>query len=493
MLFLDLDRFKIVNDSLGHLAGDALLVALSQRLASCLRTDDTVARLGGDEFAILLDDIEDEREASRVADRIQQELRNPFVLDGHEVFSTASIGIAFGGPTDRRPEELLRDADTAMYRAKALGRDRHEIFDEAMHARAVAALTLESDLRRGLERGELRLLYQPIVSLQSGRTVGFEALVRWQHPERGLLAAADFVPLAEETGLIVPVGHWVMEEACRAARACRDAGAAPLPISVNLCAREFTHGDLVARMRALLDRHGLGADCIRVEITESLIMEDPEAAIARCLVLREMGVGIEIDDFGTGYSSLSSLRRFPVDALKIDRSFVLGVHERPEDTEIVRAIVSLAAALRLGVVAEGVETAEQAAALRGLGCTLAQGHFFAVPLDRDEAFARVREQPARLNLKFVFTFTILSVHADAARRPGSRPRGHAPSHDALRVRRGLLPGDRPPDRGGGHPSRGGLPPHRLRPHLHRLRARPGARAGLAPTVTVPRTPPPERD
>jgi diguanylate cyclase (GGDEF)-like protein/PAS domain S-box-containing protein len=393
VLFLDLDRFKLVNDSLGHLAGDALLVALAQRLASCLRTDDTVARLGGDEFAILLDDIEDEREASRVVDRIQQELRNPFVLDGHEVFSTASIGITFGGPTDRRPEELLRDADTAMYRAKALGRDRHEIFDEAMHARAVAALTLETDLRRGLERGELRLLYQPIVSLESGRTVGLEALVRWQHPERGLLAAADFVPLAEETGLIVPVGHWVMEEACRAARACREAGAAPLPISVNLCAREFTQGDLAARMRALLDRHGLGADCLRVEITESLIMEDPEAAIARCVALREMGVGIEIDDFGTGYSSLSALRRFPVDALKIDRSFVLGVHERTEDTEIVRAIVSLAAALRLGVVAEGVETEEQAAALRALGCTLAQGYLFAPPLARDQAFARVRHRP----------------------------------------------------------------------------------------------------
>jgi diguanylate cyclase (GGDEF)-like protein/PAS domain S-box-containing protein len=389
VLFLDLDRFKIVNDSLGHLAGDALLVALAQRLASCLRTDDTVARLGGDEFAILLDDIEDEREASRVVDRIQLELRNPFVLDGHEVFSTASIGITFGGPTDRRPEELLRDADTAMYRAKALGRDRHEIFDEAMHARALAALTLESDLRRGLDRGELRLLYQPIVSLQSGRTVGFEALVRWQHPERGLLAAADFVPLAEETGLIVPIGHWVMEEACRAARAFREAR---LPISVNLCAREFTQADLPARMRGLLERDGLGPDCIRVEITESLIMEDPEAAIARCVTLREMGVGIEIDDFGTGYSSLSSLRRFPVDALKIDRSFVLGVHERSEDTEIVRAIVSLAAALHLGVVAEGVETAEQADALRALGCTRAQGHFFALPLGREEAFARERER-----------------------------------------------------------------------------------------------------
>jgi EAL domain-containing protein (putative c-di-GMP-specific phosphodiesterase class I) len=311
------------------------------------------------------------------------------VLDGHEVFSTASIGITFGGPTDRRPEELLRDADTAMYRAKALGRDRHEIFDEAMHARALAALTLESDLRRGLDRGELRLLYQPIVSLQSGRTVGFEALVRWQHPERGLLAAADFVPLAEETGLIVPIGHWVMEEACRAARAFREAR---LPISVNLCAREFTQADLPARMRGLLERDGLGPDCIRVEITESLIMEDPEAAIARCVTLREMGVGIEIDDFGTGYSSLSSLRRFPVDALKIDRSFVLGVHERSEDTEIVRAIVSLAAALHLGVVAEGVETAEQADALRALGCTRAQGHFFALPLGREEAFARERER-----------------------------------------------------------------------------------------------------
>jgi diguanylate cyclase (GGDEF)-like protein/PAS domain S-box-containing protein len=387
VLFLDLDRFKLVNDSLGHLAGDALLVGLARRLAACLRHQDTVARLGGDEFAILLDDIDDTREATRVVERIQEELRNPFVLDGHEVFSTASIGITFGGPEERTPDELLRDADTAMYRAKALGRDRHEIFDAAMHARAVAALTLETDLRRGLERGELRLAYQPIVSLEGGGTVGLEALVRWRHPERGLLTAAEFIPLAEETGLIVPVGHWVMEEACRAASAARDRGVAPLPISVNLCAREFTQPDLPSRMRGLLDRYGLGADCIRVEITESLIMEDPEAAVARCLTLREMGVGIEIDDFGTGYSSLSSLRRFPVDALKIDRSFVVGVHERQEDTEIVRAIVSLAAALELGVVAEGVETTQQADALLALGCPLAQGYLFVLPPDLAAALA----------------------------------------------------------------------------------------------------------
>jgi diguanylate cyclase (GGDEF)-like protein/PAS domain S-box-containing protein len=398
VLFLDLDRFKLVNDSLGHPAGDELLVGLAKRLSGCLRSEDTVARLGGDEFALLLDDIGDARAAARMAERIREELRQPFNLGGHEVFSTASIGITFDPESDRRPEDLLRDADTALYRAKALGRDRHELFDEAMHSRAVAILKLETDLRHALERNELGLVYQPIVALQTGGTVGFEALVRWSHPERGLLFPDEFIPLAEETGLIVPLGQWVLREACGAARSWQEAarGGPPCFVSVNLSVREFSRADLVERVRKVLGEFGIPPSSLRLEITESLIMDDPEAAVARCRGLRELGVGIDIDDFGTGYSSLSYLRRFPVDALKIDRSFVSRMDEHTEDLEIVRAIVSLATTLHIGTVAEGVETPEQAEKLRSLGCELGQGYLFARPLAREEAIARARgETPAR--------------------------------------------------------------------------------------------------
>jgi diguanylate cyclase (GGDEF)-like protein/PAS domain S-box-containing protein len=398
VLFLDLDRFKLVNDSLGHLAGDRLLVELAKRLTGCLRSEDTVARLGGDEFAILLDEIGDARDATRVAERIREEQRQPFSLGGHDVFSTASIGITLDDPRDRRPEDLLRDADTAMYRAKSQGRDRHEIFDDAMHSRAVAVLTLETDLRRALERNELRLVYQPIVSLSTERTVGVEALVRWQHPERGLLAPDLFIPLAEETGLILAVGHFVLREACRTARKWQDltAKGPGLSISVNLSAREFAQAGLVDRVEGLLGEFALEPRRLRLEITESLIMEDPEAAVARCRALRDLGVGIDIDDFGTGYSSLSYLRRFPVDALKIDRSFVSGMDGRTEDHEIVKAIVSLAIALGITTVAEGVETAEQQMRLKQLGCELGQGYFFARPVEAEEAFALIEKAPSTL-------------------------------------------------------------------------------------------------
>jgi diguanylate cyclase (GGDEF)-like protein/PAS domain S-box-containing protein len=391
VLFLDLDRFKLVNDSLGHLAGDALLVSLAERLRGCVRNDDTVARLGGDEFAILLDDMSDPEEATRVAERIQEALRQPFSVDGHEIFSTASIGITVDDPRDRKPEELLRDADTAMYRAKGLGRDRYETFDEGMHARAVALLKLESDFRRALDRSELSLIYQPILHLRSGSGRIFEALVRWRHPERGLLSPDEFIPLAEETGLIVPLGQWVLREACAAVRAWRDAGGArgeEASVSVNLSVREFSQDDLVGRVADLLRQHDLGPGSLKLEITESVIMGDPEAAIVRCLALRELGVGIAIDDFGTGYSSLSYLRRLPVDALKIDRSFVSSMLESTESLEIVRAILSLAGTLRIATVAEGVETREQLEKLRELGCDFGQGYLFARPMPREEAFAR---------------------------------------------------------------------------------------------------------
>jgi EAL domain-containing protein (putative c-di-GMP-specific phosphodiesterase class I) len=273
-----------------------------------------------------------------------------------------------------------------MYRAKEQGRDRHEIFDDAMHARAVAVLKLETDLRRALERNELRLVYQPIVSLATRAAVGFEALVRWQHPERGLLAPDQFIPLAEETGLILPVGHFVLREACRTAQRWRESRPG-LSISVNLSAREFAQAGLVDRIEGLLAEFGLRGSHLRIEITESLIMEDPDAAVVRCGALRSLGVGIDIDDFGTGYSSLSYLRRFPVDALKIDRSFVGGMDGRTEDLEIVRAILSLAAALGIMTVAEGVETPEQLEHLRQLGCELGQGYWFARPAEADLALA----------------------------------------------------------------------------------------------------------
>jgi EAL domain-containing protein (putative c-di-GMP-specific phosphodiesterase class I) len=315
-------------------------------------------------------------------------------VDGHEIFSTASIGITVDDPRDRKPEELLRDADTAMYRAKGLGRDRYETFDEGMHARAVALLKLESDFRRALERSELSLIYQPILHLRSGSGRIFEALVRWRHPERGLLSPDEFIPLAEETGLIVPLGQWVLREACAAVRSWRDAGGArgeEASVSVNLSVREFSQDDLVGRTAELLRQYDLGPGSLKLEITESVIMGDPEAAIVRCLALRELGVGIAIDDFGTGYSSLSYLRRLPVDALKIDRSFVSSMLESTESLEIVRAILSLAGTLRIATVAEGVETRDQLEKLRELGCDFGQGYLFARPMPREEAFARVSD------------------------------------------------------------------------------------------------------
>jgi EAL domain-containing protein (putative c-di-GMP-specific phosphodiesterase class I) len=323
-----------------------------------------------------------------VASRIQQALRQPFLLDGNEVFSTASIGVTLDDSRNRHPEELLRDADTAMYRAKAQGRDRHEIFDDEMHSRAVEMLKLETDLRRALDRGALRLVYQPIMALSTGRTVGFEALARWPHPDRGLVPPDEFIPLSEETGLILALGQFVLREACLAARGWQDAGA-ELSVNVNISAREFGQPGFVDRVEAVLGETGLLPSRLRLEITESVIMADPDEAVVRCLALRNLGVAIDIDDFGTGYSSLSYLRRFPVDSLKIDRSFVGGMDARTEDHEIVRAIVSLASTLGIRTVAEGVETAEQLARLRRLGCEFGQGYFFAHPLPAAEAFALV--------------------------------------------------------------------------------------------------------
>lgn len=385
VLYLDLDRFRVLNESLGHGLGDRLLVQVAKRLQTCIRPGDTAARLGGDEFTILLDALKNPADATRVAERIQRELARPYLLGGQEVFTTASIGIALSAPGYERPEQLLRDADLALYRAKALGKARCEVFDFGMHAVAVARLELETDLRRALEREEFRVHYQPIVAVETGRVLGFEALARWQHPVRGLLQPAAFIAAAEETGLIISLGRWVLEEACRTLHAVNASrpGEPPLAVNVNLSPRQFRQDDLVDQVRAVLDTTGLPAACLRLEITEGTVMEHAEPAMATLAELRTLGVQVHLDDFGTGYSSLSYLPRFKIDMLKIDRSFVSGMAGRGENAEIVGVIVTLAHNLGLEVIAEGVETAEQLEMLRDLRCGQVQGYLFSRPVAAD--------------------------------------------------------------------------------------------------------------
>ena len=388
VLFLDIDRFKIVNDSLGHIIGDQLLVAVARRLESCVRPGDTVARLGGDEFTVLVDDIAAVSDATRVADRILRELQRPFNLSGQEVFTSTSIGIALSQSGYERADDLLRDADLAMYRAKALGKARYEVFDTMMHARAVGLLQLETDLRRALDRDEFKVHYQPILDLRTGKVCGFEALVRWQHPQRGLVMPEEFIPVAEETGLIVPVGREVLREACRQLHEWREAmPGTTLTMSVNLSGKQFRQPDLVEQIERILDAWQLPADALRLEITESVIIDNTEAAIDTLGRLRAIGVRLDLDDFGTGYSSLSYLHRFEMDAIKIDRTFVGAVGGRGENSAIVRTIVNLARNLELEVIAEGVETPEQLAILRALDCELVQGYLFARPMTPADAVA----------------------------------------------------------------------------------------------------------
>lgn len=395
VLFLDLDRFKVVNDSLGHMIGDQLLISMARRLEFFLRPGDTVARLGGDEFAILLDDITDISDATRVAERIQKGLVMPFNLSGHEVFTTASIGIALSATGYARPQDILRDADTAMYRAKALGRARHEVFDTAMHARAMVLLQLEMDLRRAVERQEFLIHYQPIVSLQSGRITGFEALLRWLHPQRGLVYPEEFLHVLEETGLIVPVGWWVLRQACGQMCIWQEQFPAnpPLSISVNFSGKQLIQPGLVEQIDQILRETGLDPHSLRLEITESAIMENAETAIAKLLQLKSLNVQLHIDDFGTGYSSLSYLHRFPTDTVKIDRSFVSRMGFDDENYEIVRTIVTLARILGMKVTAEGLETAEQLSQLKLLECEYGQGFYFSRPVDCEAARLLIGKQP----------------------------------------------------------------------------------------------------
>lgn len=395
VLFLDCDRFKVVNDSLGHFAGDRLLIAIARRLKTHLSSTDMLARFGGDEFTILLENIQDIDDASRLAQKIQTSMSWPFQFEEQELFINASIGIVVGDKTYEQPEHLLRDADIAMYQAKAKGKARYQIFDIEMHRRAQQRLELETDLRRALHRQEFLLYYQPIISLATGRINGFEALLRWHHGQKGLISPGDFIPAAEETGLIVPIGLWVLKEACQQLKSWQDQGLVQriIKMSINLSVKQFSQLNLIQNIDKIILQTQLNSSYLKLEITESAIMEHPESAAELLQQLRDRDIQLSIDDFGTGYSSLSYLHRFPLHNLKIDRSFIKRMSETRQNLEIIQAIITLAHHLNMTVTAEGVETAAQLSLLKNLGCEEGQGYFFARPLDANAAQALLAENP----------------------------------------------------------------------------------------------------
>lgn len=397
VLFMDLDHFKVVNDSLGHEAGDELLVEVARRLPASLRPGDTAARLGGDEFTILLDEIADAGDAVRVSEGISQALKVPIELRGRRIFVSTSVGIALSRDGDGEPSTLLRNADVAMYEAKREGKARCKVFNSGMHAQALERLELENDLRRGIERGELRVHYQPKVTLSTGRITGMEALVRWEHPERGLISPGEFIPLAEEIGLIVPLGRWVLREACRQTREWLDRypDAPPLATSVNLSVMQFQDSNLIPELEETLRETGLDPSCLQLEITESVVASDVEYAAELLRKLKGLGVQLAIDDFGTGYSSLASLQQFPLDDLKIDRAFIEEIGANGQGEAIAQLVIDLAHAMGMQAIAEGVETAEQLARLRDMGCDQAQGFYFWKPLAAKAAEALLVDSPPR--------------------------------------------------------------------------------------------------
>lgn len=382
VLFLDLDGFKLINDSFGHKTGDRLLVLVSDRLGSCLRDEDTLARLGGDEFTILLENVQDIEDATTVANRIAKQLESPFSLEEQEIFISASIGIAISMGDRERPEDFLRDADAAMYAAKKSGKANHQVFNLNMASQARQQLLLETELRRAIERQEFRVYYQPVIHLDTGKIVEVEALVRWQHPQRGLVPPLEFIPLAEETGLIIPLGQWILEEACKQLRAwhLQYPSDPPLVVGVNLSTKQFQQSQLGEKIVAILLEQNLEPGCLKLEITESVLLTDTDANLDLLQKLQSLGVHLAIDDFGTGFSSLNYLKQFPINTLKIDRSFVNGLGSNPEDTAIVHAIIAFAKALNLRTTAEGIETADQLAILRELQCDRGQGYYFSKPL-----------------------------------------------------------------------------------------------------------------
>jgi diguanylate cyclase (GGDEF)-like protein len=380
VLFLDVDRFKHINDSLGHSIGDRLLQSISERLLACVRRSDTVSRQGGDEFVILLSEVARSQDAAVCADKILQALSAPHSIDQHDLHITVSVGIATYPDDGTETETLMKNADFAMYEAKENGRNNYKFFKPAMNVRAIERQSLETGLRQAIEQKEFLLHYQPLMNLNTGAIIGAEALVRWRHPERGLVPPMQFIPLAEETGLIVPIGRWVMLEACRQAKAWEDAGLPPLRISINVSSVELRKEDFVARVREVLAETGLQPSSLELELTETFLMQDLKSTAVVLEALKNMGVQLALDDFGTGYSSLSYLKRFPIDTLKIDQTFVRDLTTDVDDASIVSAVISMGKSLNKRVVAEGVETRQQLAFLQDQSCPEGQGYYFSKPM-----------------------------------------------------------------------------------------------------------------